>query len=145
MENNYLITYLLIVPMIGGLLVLFINKGKENIIRYTGLAVSVITFIVSLFLYFGFNSSISDFQFTQKFLWIPDLYISYFVGVDGISLLLILLTTFITPLTLLSSWSGINKKLYRSINPLIAAPHTDYEIHWYQHYFPENVEQEQVE
>ncbi len=111
MENNYLITYLLIVPMIGGLLVLFINKEKEKLVRYSGLAVSVITFIVSLFLYFGFNSSISDFQFTQKFLWIPDLHISYFVGVDGISLLLILLTTFITPLTLLSSWSGIKERV----------------------------------
>jgi NADH-quinone oxidoreductase subunit M len=111
MQNNYLLTYLLLVPFIGGLLLLLINREKENLIRYFGVAVSVITFIVSLFLYYGFDISKSGFQFVYKFPWIENLNISYHVGIDGISLLLVLLTTFIAPLTLISSWKGINKKV----------------------------------
>ena len=111
MQNNYLLTYLLFIPLAGGLLLLLINKEKENLIRWFGLGVSVIVFIMSLFLYAGFDINNSDFQFVYKYLWIPNLNISYHVGIDGISLLLILLTTFITPLTLISSWKAINKKV----------------------------------
>ena len=111
MQNNYLLTYLLFLPLVGGLLLLLINKEKENLIRYFGLAVSLVVFIISLLLYAGFDINNSDFQFVYKYLWIPNLNISYHVGIDGISLLLILLTTFITPLTLISSWKAINKKV----------------------------------
>ena len=111
MENNYLLTLILLLPFVGGLLLLLINKSKENLIRYFGLGISVLAFILSLFLYFGFDLSKADFQFTYKFSWIPNLNVSYHVGIDGISLLLILLTTFITPLTLISSWSSIQKKV----------------------------------
>ena len=111
MGNNYLLTYLLFVPLIGGLLLLLINREKENLIRYFGLGVSVIVFLISLIIYSGFDISNSDFQFVYRYAWIPNLNISYHVGIDGISLLLILLTTFITPLTLISSWKGINKKV----------------------------------
>lgn len=111
MENNYLLTYLLLAPLVGGLLLLFINKEKENLIRYAGLFVSLVAFVISLVIYFDFNSSDPQFQFAYKILWIENLNISYFVGIDGISLLLLLLTTFITPLTLISSWSSIEKKV----------------------------------
>jgi NADH-quinone oxidoreductase subunit M len=111
MENNYLLTLILLLPFVGGLLLLLINKSKENLIRYLGLGISVLAFILSLFLYFGFDLRKADFQFTYKLSWIPNLNVSYHVGIDGISLLLILLTTFITPLTLISSWSSIQKKV----------------------------------
>ena len=111
MENNYLITLLLLAPLIGGLLLLLVNKSKENLIRYSGLVISLIPFIISLLLYFNFDSDNPDFQFIHKFQWIENLNINYFVGIDGMSLLLVLLTTFITPLTLISSWTGINKKV----------------------------------
>ncbi|HKJ82340.1 MAG TPA: NADH-quinone oxidoreductase subunit M [Ignavibacteriaceae bacterium] len=111
MENNYLLTLILLLPFVGGLLLLLINKSKENLIRYFGLGISVLAFILSLFLYFSFDLSKADFQFTYKLSWIPNLNVSYHVGIDGISLLLILLTTFITPLTLISSWSSIQKKV----------------------------------
>ncbi|HEX3072517.1 MAG TPA: Fe-S-binding domain-containing protein, partial [Ignavibacteriales bacterium] len=68
-------------------------------------------FLASLPLYFGFDSTQAGFQFVYKVLWIKSLNVSYNVGIDGISLLLILLTTFLTPLTLLSSWQGITKKV----------------------------------
>ncbi len=111
MENNYLLSILLFIPIIGSILLLFINKKSENLIRYTGLLISIAAFIISLVVYFKFDNTIAEFQFIHKFIWIENLNISYLVGIDGISLLLILLTTFITPLTLLSSWKSINKKV----------------------------------
>ena len=114
MENNLLLTYLLLVPIAGSFLILFIQKDRENFIRWFGLAVSVIAFIVSLLLYNQFDPSDNNFQFVDQFSWIKNLKISYIVGIDGISLILVLLTTFITPLTLLSSWKSIksNVKLF---------------------------------
>jgi NADH-quinone oxidoreductase subunit M len=111
MNNNYLITLLLLIPLLGGLLILVLPKTKENFIRYSGLAISSITFIISLLLYFNFDPTNGGFQFIHQFMWIEKLNIGYFVGVDGISLLLVLLTTFLTPLTLLSSWSSIQKNV----------------------------------
>ena len=111
MEQSYLLTYLLAIPLIGSLLLIFINKEKKQLIKYFGFGISLIAFIVSLLIYFDFNDQSSDFQFIHKFNWIKDLNISYHVGVDGLSILLILLTTFLTPLTLLSSWSSIKNKL----------------------------------
>ncbi len=90
---------------------MFFKKGKDDFIRYFGLAVSIATFILSLYLYANFNPGSGSFQFVEKFSWIRNLHISYHVGVDGISLLLILLTTFLTPLTLLSSWKAINHRV----------------------------------
>jgi len=111
MGNNQLLSYLLLTPLIGGGLLLLIPKAKENLIRYFGLLVSIVAFLVSLVVLMSFNQSFGGFQLTQKFLWIDNLNISYFVGIDGISLLLLLLTTFLTPLTLISSWAGITKKV----------------------------------
>lgn len=111
MENNFLLTYLILLPLVGAVALLFINKEKASAIRITGLVFSVIAFIVSLFIYFGFDHSSSDFQFVHKFSWINGLNIFYFVGVDGLSLLLVLLTTLLTPLTLISSWSSIEHKI----------------------------------
>jgi NADH-quinone oxidoreductase subunit M len=111
MEQNFLLTYLLLVLLIGSLAVIAINKNSERFIKYFGLGVSLIVFVLSLILYFDFNQQQEGFQFIHKFKWIEDLNISYHVGIDGMSLLLILLTAFITPLTLLSSWNGITKKV----------------------------------
>lgn len=111
MEQNLLLTYLILIPLIGSFLILFIRKEHANFIRYTALGISTIAFIISLIIYFQFDSANSDFQFINKFEWIKGLNIHYHLGVDGMSLLLVLLTTFLTPLTLISSWSSINDKL----------------------------------
>lgn len=111
MENSLLITYLILIPFIGSFLILFFKKGQENIIRYTAVAISTIAFIVSLIIYFQFDSANSGFQFIDKFQWIEGLNIHYHVGIDGMSMLLVLLTTFLTPLTLISSWSSIENKV----------------------------------
>ncbi|RPI68114.1 MAG: NADH-quinone oxidoreductase subunit M [Ignavibacteriales bacterium] len=111
MEYNTLISYLLIAPLLGGIFLLFIDKSKEHLIRYAGLAVSLLAFIISLIIFFYFNYNNSDFQFQHKFAWIEKLNIFYFVGIDGLSLLLVMLTTFITPLTLISSWGSIKTRV----------------------------------
>lgn len=111
MEQSYLLTYLLAVPIIGSIIILFIHKEKLHLIKYFGLAVSLIAFIISLAIYFDFDQQSGGFQFVQKFNWIKDLNISYHVGVDGLSMLLVLLTTFLTPLTLISSWASIKHKV----------------------------------
>lgn len=111
MEQSYLLTYLLAVPIIGSLLLLFINKEKAQAIKYFGLIVSLIAFIISLIIYFDFDDQSGGFQFIHKFNWITNLNISYHVGIDGLSMLLVLLTTFLTPLTLISSWSSIKHKV----------------------------------
>jgi NADH-quinone oxidoreductase subunit M len=111
MEQSYLLTYLLAIPLIGSLLLILINKEKEKLVKYFGLAVSLIAFVVSMVIYFKFDNQTGEFQFIQKFNWVKGLNISYYVGVDGLSMLLVLLTTFLTPLTLLSSWNGIKKRV----------------------------------
>ena len=111
MENSYLVSILLLAPLVGGFFLLFIDKEKTSLIKYFGLAVTLIAFVISLILYFKFDSSNPNFQFNDKIQWIDNLNISYHVGIDGLSLLLVLLTTFITPLTLISSWSSIQKKV----------------------------------
>ena len=111
MENSYFLTYLLIVPFIGALLTLFFNKNNLKLIKIFALIISLITFGISLIIYYKFDLSNSGFQFLHKILWVENLNISYLVGVDGISLLLVLLTTFLTPLTLISSWKAIDKKV----------------------------------
>lgn len=111
MENNILLTWLLFVPFIGAILLLFAKKGNDAFIKYFGLAVSLVVFVISLVIYYQFDSSSSEFQFVHRFAWIENLNIFYLVGIDGMSMLLVLLTTFLTPLTLISSWSSINQKV----------------------------------
>jgi NADH-quinone oxidoreductase subunit M len=111
MEQNLLLTYLLLTPILGGILVLFSKPGRAIQIRWFGFGVSLVAFVISLIVYAKFESNSAQFQFVHKVLWIKSLNISYHVGIDGISLLLVLLTTFLTPLTLLSSWKAIEKNL----------------------------------
>jgi NADH-quinone oxidoreductase subunit M len=111
MEQNLLLTYLLLTPLIGSVIVLFLKEENVHVIRWYALAVSSVAFLISLFLYSGFNSANPMFQFTHSFVWIKSLNVSYSVGVDGISLLLVLLTTFLTPLTFLSTWKAIEKNV----------------------------------
>ena len=72
--------------------------------------VSVLVFAETLLLWARFNPASPDFQFIERYEWIPAFGISYFVGVDGISLLLLVLTGFLTPIALLASWQSVHRK-----------------------------------
>ena len=105
------LTYALFSPLVGILLLLFINKEKSGIIKSIGIGTSLLTFILSLALYFRFDASNAQLQFVDQAVWIQGLDISYRVGIDGMSLLLVVLTTFLTPIALLSSWDSITIRL----------------------------------
>lgn len=111
MENSLLLSFTLAVPLIGALLVLLIHKENGKLIRLSGLTFSTLAFVISLVVYYKFDSTNSSFQLIDKFVWIDNLNVSYVIGVDGLSLILLLLTTFLTPLTLISSWTSIEHKV----------------------------------
>jgi len=99
-------------PIIGGLAVLFTgDKGDTTGVRRLALVVSIITFLLSLGLYTGFDSTTPNMQFVEKHEWISAFKIHYHLGVDGISMPLIILTTFTTILVIVAGWEVIQKKV----------------------------------
>lgn len=104
-----IITTLLIIPLIGAIIVALIDSRNVRTIRWVALGVSIIEFVVSIPLYFYFDPT-KGFQFVEKYPWIPSWGAWYYVGIDGISLFLVLLTTFLTVLSILASWT-IDKRV----------------------------------
>jgi NADH-quinone oxidoreductase subunit M len=98
-------------PLIGLGAILLVPREKVAAIKSLGIAFSVATFLLSLGLYAGFDPANPGFQLVRRIPWIGAFDVSYHVGVDGLSLLLILLTTFLTPLAMLSSWNAIEKRV----------------------------------
>ena len=102
-----LLTYILLLPLLGAFLLAITKSTKQKLLRLIALNISCLTFILSLLLWLFFDKSIGTFQFVNKFLWIPVLNINFTMGIDGISLFFILLTTLLIPLCLLVSWDSI--------------------------------------
>jgi NADH-quinone oxidoreductase subunit M len=103
-----------LVPLAGALLLLLIPNadGRRNgAIRWLALLISILGFAVTLALWARFDPTSSEFQLVERMPWIPAFGIDYYVGIDGISLLLVVLTGFLTPIALLSSWEGIERKV----------------------------------
>jgi len=90
---------------------LFLPRRAENLQRGFALFITTITFALSLGLWFGFDNGQSGYQFGERFSWIPSLGINYLLGIDGVSLLLILLTTLLMPICILASWDPIKTKV----------------------------------
>ncbi len=112
MSELPLLSLVIWLPIIGGLLVLAIQKSAgDNIVRWASLAVSVLTFLVSLPLFFAFDVTTHQMQFTEMVRWIPTFNINYHLGVDGISMPFILLTCFSTVLVVIAAWEVIQKKV----------------------------------
>jgi NADH-quinone oxidoreductase subunit M len=106
--DNNILTMVTFAPAVGAILLLF-NRASVKAIRAFALAVTLLTFILSLHLISHFDSTTSEFQFVVNMPWIPSVGIDYFMGVDGISVFLILLATVLTPLAVLASWSVTNR------------------------------------
>ena len=106
-----LITFL---PLAGAGFVLTVRGEKEVVARNArnvALLTSLTTFILSLFLWFNFDTSTAAFQFVEQAEWMPSLGVSYHMGVDGISMLFVLLTTLLTPICVLASWRSITERI----------------------------------
>ncbi|MEQ1760437.1 MAG: NADH-quinone oxidoreductase subunit M [Vicinamibacterales bacterium] len=109
-----LLTVSWLLPLAGAIALLFFgNKdGRNNaLIRWVALGLSLLTFAVTLVIWAGFDSSSADFQMVERHAWIPAFGIDYYLGIDGISLLLVVLTGFLTPIALLSSWGSVETKV----------------------------------
>jgi len=115
LTQNILST-LIWLPILGGVAVLLMGDGNDASssraagMRVLTLVISLLTFVLSIFLYAGFDSATAAMQFVERVPWIDALNVDYYLGVDGISTPLILLTTFITPLVVIAGWDSIKER-----------------------------------
>ncbi|TEU14042.1 MAG: NADH-quinone oxidoreductase subunit M [Anaerolineales bacterium] len=105
----HLLSLVIFLPLCGAVVTLFLRK--DTAIKWWALIVTVANFFISLPLYFAFQSGTAEMQFVEHVPWMPDLGVSYHLGIDGISLFLVLLTTFLTPVAVLSSWTYITERV----------------------------------
>lgn len=98
------------VPLAGALLIGLIPKSQEGLVKWAALAVTLVAFALSVGIFIEFEASSDAFQLGSEAVWIGDWGINYITGIDGLSLWMVLLTTFLMPLGILASW-GINKRV----------------------------------
>ncbi len=111
MSDLPLLSLVIWVPIVGAMLVLACqSEEKAPLARMLALAVSVVTFLISILLYTGFDLTTHEMQFVEQISWIPAFNVFYHLGVDGISMPLIILTTFSTVLVVLAGWQVIKHK-----------------------------------
>ena len=108
--ESYLLSILIILPLIGAVILVFTNDNHLDRIRNVALSFSMLTFFLSTFLWVLFDRSTAKFQFVEEFLWIPSSNINFFIGVDGISLFFVILTALLVPLCILASLHSV--KIY---------------------------------
>ncbi|OFW32272.1 MAG: NADH dehydrogenase [Acidobacteria bacterium RIFCSPLOWO2_12_FULL_60_22] len=109
--SNHILTVVLFVPLAGAILLMLLPKESKDLIRWTANLVGFAGFLVSVPLVFWFDRSIGEYQFVERAEWIPSIGANYALGMDGISLLLVMLTTVLGFLAILSSWSAIGERL----------------------------------
>ncbi len=105
-----LLDLVIALPALGFLVMLLIPRAMDNAIRVFSLGFSLVTFVVSTSLIIGFQAGQTGQQFVTNVVWIQSPEIHYHVGVDGLSLWLIILSTFLTPISILLSWNSIKDR-----------------------------------
>ncbi|MCX5813197.1 MAG: NADH-quinone oxidoreductase subunit M [Proteobacteria bacterium] len=106
--NFPILSTTIFLPLIGAMLILLMRNEKA--IKVTGLITGIITFVVSMLIYFNFKTDTYHFQFGEHIPWIPAYNINYTLGIDGITIFLILLTTLFAPICILCSWTSIKER-----------------------------------
>ena len=106
-----MLSLLIFLPLLGALAAVAVRKAEAA--KWVALITSIITFGISLWVYAAFDSGVAGFQLTEQMPWVilPGIQLTYFVGVDGMSMLLILLTTFLTVITIFGTWNSISKSV----------------------------------
>ena len=105
------LSFVIWLPIIGGVLVLAVGNQRREAAKRLALGISIGTFLLSLPLYTRFDKSVATYQFTEHSAWVPTFNINYSIGIDGISLPLILLTTFLTGIVVVASWKVIQYRV----------------------------------
>lgn len=108
---SHILSILVFLPLAGALFLLAVPRQNSRFIRGFTLALTTLIFLLSIPLFTHFENSSADFQFVEKRDWIPAIGSSFHLGVDGISLLMVLLTTLLTPLVIWSSWTSITQRV----------------------------------
>ena len=109
--GNVLLSLIVWTPLAGALLVLLIPRDQPDGARRAALAFSVVTLLLSLALWAGFRADTAEFQWVESSAWVPSFGIQYILGVDGVSLFLVLLTTFLTPVVVLFSFGDVTTRV----------------------------------
>lgn len=102
---------LIFFPIVGAAFIAILPGQKEELIKFSALSVSIVEFVLSIPLYISFNKATHEMQFMEEYLWIPQWGIKYSLGIDGISVLFILLSSLLTILCVTVSWREINRKI----------------------------------
>ncbi len=107
------LTLLTFFPLLGVLVLLFIPSDRKNALRWVALITTLLTFLLSLWVLSMFNPGDPDLQLVARYNWITvsGWTIQYFLGVDGLSILLVLLSTFLTPISILSTWTSVEDRV----------------------------------
>jgi len=114
--TNFLLSFLTWLPIVGGVVLLVIGDAGDakspqaRLMRMAALAFTALTFLASIAMYIGFDNAEPGMQFIERMLWIEAFDVWYYLGVDGLSAPLILLTTFITPLVIIAGWDSIKDR-----------------------------------
>jgi NADH-quinone oxidoreductase subunit M len=106
-----MLSWIIFLPLLGAGVIILLPKEKKDLIRGVALATTLLDFLLCIPLYMGFSATTASLQFEEVARWIPSIGSSYHVGVDGISLWLVLLTAFLGPLCILGSWGPIQKRV----------------------------------
>ena len=106
-----LLSLILLLPLVGAIILLFVDRRRDDTIRWIANIVASLGFLVSLPLWFWYDSANPDWQFVERAPWIPSIGAEYFLGVDGFSSLLVLLTTLMGMIAILSSWTAITERV----------------------------------
>ena len=106
-----LLTILIFLPLAGAVIVMLFGRGRDNFSRVAALVISIVDFALSIPLFLRFKADSYEMQFVEKVPWIENLGISYHLGIDGISLLLVLITTLLTWISILASWTAITSRV----------------------------------
>lgn len=102
--NNHILTAILLFPVLAAMIILFLPKEDKTLVRWFAFVASLIPLALSILLWVKFDSAVVGFQFTEKYVWYQAINSSFSVGVDGLSLTMVLLTTLLTPLAILASF-----------------------------------------
>jgi NADH-quinone oxidoreductase subunit M len=114
MSQFPILTLLIFLPLVGAAFILLVRGEPEIVVRNTrnvALWTSTFEFVLSLYLWFQFDPATAAFQFVERFEWMPGYGVAYHVGVDGISMLFVLLSTLLTPICILASWDTIRDRV----------------------------------
>jgi NADH-quinone oxidoreductase subunit M len=106
-----LLSCVLWLPLLGALVVLLIPKSKPMLVRNFTLGVSLVDLALAMVLFFQFDSNQTGIQFVEKWDWIESLGVAYYLGIDGISLLLVVLTAFLAPIAILSTYKAVEQRV----------------------------------